>query len=60
MTTPPPAPKSNIRRYVVEFTDGKGCTALDMFAIPQAQAEKDIREQFQPGYVKTVTYIPNR
>jgi hypothetical protein len=54
----PAPPTSNIRRYVVEFADGKSCTALDMHAIPQAQAEKDIREQFQPGYVKSVTFMP--
>lgn len=57
MTNPAPTPKSNIRRYVVEFTDGKTCTALDMRANPREQAEKDIREQFQPGYVKKITYI---
>ena len=54
----PVAPTSNIRRYVVEFADGKSCTALDMHAIPQDEAKKDIREQFQPGYVKSVTFMP--
>ena len=51
----PVAPTSNIRLYQVEFTDGKSATCLDMHAIEQAQALKDIREQFQPGYVKSIT-----
>ena len=48
------APTSNIRRYLVVFSDGKTCTALDMHAAPTDRAMRDIREQFQPGYVVSV------
>ena len=47
--TAPAVPTTNIRRYTVAFSDGKTCTALDMHANPREKAERDIREQFQPG-----------
>ncbi len=46
---------TKIRRYDVEFADGKTCTALDMTAAPAAEKMQDIREQFQPGYVVKIT-----